>query len=248
MNEETARDSGIQHLMPIMKVIKSGEDLSKEDVFRDFFEKNKSAVYAVCKHYIPDTQIAEDLTQEAFIKFHQNIQSIRGSAIAFIKTIAANLSIDFWRKKKVQKESLIEEESRIVDKESIEDIGFILATVAESSEKIRQALTLLDEYCRTFLYYLSEGLRLNEISTIVNVTESKIRGDSSRCRRKAIYELCSLEGITFSDQEKLFVKGYFANPYTSKTKALGDLRIGEEDFEQLHRGILEKLYQFYCPE
>jgi|GEM_PF-1449645 len=224
------------------------ENLRNEKEFSAFFEKNRSLIYSLCRRYTEDCQSAEDLTQEAFVKFYQNVTSIRGSALAFLKTIAANLSVDWLRKRKTRKEDFDGNEALLADIDICDDAGFLEVISGECSKMIRKALASLDDNCKKFLFYLSEGLKLHEIAGLLGVSESKIRSDSSRCRRKAIYDLASLHASEFSESEQHFIEIYFKNLYVSKMSVMKSLSLSEEQFGALHAKILERLSQVYATE
>ena len=56
-------------------------------------------IYKYCYFKVGNTQLAEDLTQETFLKyFSQNSYINRGKPLAYLYTIAKNLCIDSYRK------------------------------------------------------------------------------------------------------------------------------------------------------
>lgn len=65
------------------------------------FEEQYDRVYRYCYYRLRHTQLAEDITQEAFLRYFESkgIESTR-RPLAFLYTIARNLCIDEYRKKK----------------------------------------------------------------------------------------------------------------------------------------------------
>ena len=56
-------------------------------------------IYKYCNFKVQDPQLAEDLTQETFLRFfEQNNYINRGKPLAYLYTIAKNLCIDAYRK------------------------------------------------------------------------------------------------------------------------------------------------------
>ena len=65
-------------------------------------------IYRYCFFRMQDHSLAEDLTQEAFLKFLEtSTYHDRGKPLAFLYTIARNLCIDHIRHKKTRPESVI---------------------------------------------------------------------------------------------------------------------------------------------
>lgn len=60
-------------------------------------------IYRYCFYKVRNSQVAEDITQEAFLKFFRHKQKIgRGEDMAYLYTIAKNLCIDFFRKRQTK--------------------------------------------------------------------------------------------------------------------------------------------------
>lgn len=74
--------------------MKGGFPLSLE--LKDQYDK----IYKYCYFKVKNAHIAEDLTQETFLKyFNQNSYISRGKTLAYLYTIAKNLCIDRYRKR-----------------------------------------------------------------------------------------------------------------------------------------------------
>lgn len=59
-------------------------------------------IYRYCYFKVKDVQLAEDLTQETFLKFFaQNTYISRGKPLAYLYTIAKNLCIDACKKREI---------------------------------------------------------------------------------------------------------------------------------------------------
>lgn len=57
-------------------------------------------IYTFCYFRVKNKQVAEDLTQETFLKYFENDYIEKGKKLAFLYTIARNLCIDYYRKNK----------------------------------------------------------------------------------------------------------------------------------------------------
>jgi RNA polymerase sigma factor (sigma-70 family) len=75
-----------------------------EEAFKTLVERHKSRIYTAVYLIVKDSDIAEDLLQDAFVKAINTIQSGRyneeGKFLPWILRIAHNLAIDYFRKQK----------------------------------------------------------------------------------------------------------------------------------------------------
>lgn len=80
-------------------------DLSPEEVnrlrFEDYLERFRRPIFIYVHRLVRDVHIAEDITQETFVRLYREISSIRDeTASAWTYRVARNLVTDFRRKKK----------------------------------------------------------------------------------------------------------------------------------------------------
>ncbi|MGV8122569.1 MAG: RNA polymerase sigma factor [Candidatus Xenobiia bacterium LiM19] len=221
-----------------------GEERNGCDWREDFFNRNVALVYNLILRAVKDHYYAEDLTQDTFIRFFQNCHSIHTSEAGYLKAIAARLSIDFLRKK--GRETPVYEHKDISDSRA-EVAGIIINM--ECASRLTGALKGLDDYTRSFIVTLSEGFKLRDLSLIFNVTTSKIRSDSVRCRRKAIQALCSEKDMKscFNEEETDFIDCY-THPYWSKKKVRDSKKLTDSDFTKIQKSVFTKIYCFYSPQ
>lgn len=83
----------------LIRKMKQGDD----DAFEKFVRKYYSQILQYCRYHCLDTEYAQDLTQEIFLKFIGNLQSYHhmGKAKNYLYTIAGNLCRNNARKKKI---------------------------------------------------------------------------------------------------------------------------------------------------
>ncbi len=116
-------------------------------------------IYRYCYYKVKNSVLAEDLTQETFLKyFAQNAYFERGKMLAYLYTIARNLCIDVFRK--IQPEILTED---IPGTDCFDQIEINLT--------LRQALKTLPEQERELLLlrYVNH-LSVGEISSILKIS------------------------------------------------------------------------------
>ena len=116
-------------------------------------------IYRFCYYKVKDPIVAEDLTQETFLKyFTQHSYIERGKKLAYLYTIARNLCIDSFRK--VQPETL---NSDLPDRDNFGQIELNIA--------LHQALkTLPIQEQELLLLRYANGLSIGEIVSIMGIS------------------------------------------------------------------------------
>ena len=119
-------------------------------------------VYRYCSFKVHDKRLAEDLTQETFLRyFMQHSYIHRGKQLAYLYTIARNLCIDYYRRH--QEEGLKEE----IAENPMEGV--------ENSLQLRMAVEKLPERMQELilLRYVNE-VSIKEICRIMGMSRSSI--------------------------------------------------------------------------
>lgn len=102
-------------------------------------EEQYDKIYRYCYFKINQREIAEDITQETFLRFLESSDYVNtGKAMQYLYTIARNLCVDEYRKRKME---LLNEE--VVDSNAEDDM---ITRVS-----VRMALAELDEADRELL-------------------------------------------------------------------------------------------------
>lgn len=116
-------------------------------------------VYKYCYYKVKNRDVAEDITQETFLKyFDQNSYISHGKPLAYLYTIAKNLCIDYFRQRKTEQldESL----------KSDFEIQSVLTTVV-----VRQAVeSLPSELAEVVLLRYGSELAIKEIATVLDIS------------------------------------------------------------------------------
>lgn len=141
-------------------------------------------MYNTCARIVKDTTEAEDIMQEAFLSAFDKINTYKGDVSfgAWLKKIVINKAIDAQRKKKEffeqidDKVSLIENDDYNIEIDELnkDKINKILKAVSQLSDGYRIVLTL----------YLFEGYDHDEISKILNISNSTSRSQYARAKIK----------------------------------------------------------------
>lgn len=129
-------------------------------------------MYVVAMRFVKNTDDAEDVLQESFIKAFQKIHQFKGEVTfgAWLKKIVVNKSIDFLKSKKQDMLTLDESYMQPVDNDdwTVEE-GISIEEVKEAIEK------LPDKYKYVVMMFLIEGFDHKEIAEVLDIEETTCR-------------------------------------------------------------------------
>lgn len=152
---------------------------TKEAQFKELFDKNSKIIYHLCYGYTGDSDSANDLMQETFIKVWQNLDGFRNQSqiSTWIYRIAINTCLSYLR---VEKRKVTDEIS-----------DFILENTAEPiSEKEEQVALLykcisqLEENERIIITLVLDEVPYPEIADISGISEGNLRVKIHRIKHK----------------------------------------------------------------
>lgn len=135
-----------------------------EEAFEKFVRKYYSQILQYCRYHCFDTEYAQDLTQETFLKFFGSLQTYHhmGKTINYLYTIAGNLCKNMAKKKKdmpVEQEVMEQEVDPGDEMERIETKICMEQALDELSPELREVI---------ILFYFQE-CKLTEIADILQV-------------------------------------------------------------------------------
>lgn len=140
--------------------------------YKALYTAHYPKVMRLCLGYVAgDLDVAEDLTQEIFIKIWENLKSFRNesSISTWIYRISVNTCLSKLRtRKKSYRTIAIIEVPEIIDEHS----------EAERENQLRQlyeCIQKLSETNRAIILLVLEGLPQNEISEIIGIKHDAIR-------------------------------------------------------------------------
>ena len=161
-----------------------------DTAFSALVKKYQKPVHALAWRKIGDFHIAEDITQETFLKAYQSLSTLKEPQrfASWLYVIAANYCKMWLRKKRLWTQSLENTSSAQLEKATYS--GYVIEenerTVAESQrEAVKKLLGKLQESERTVitLYYLGE-MTHEEISEFLGVSVAAIKNRLYRARRR----------------------------------------------------------------
>ena len=148
-------------------------------------------VFNASYRIVLNAQDAEEITQDAVMKAFDGLDNFKGSEkdfVAWVKTIAINRSIDFFRRH--SKEPFYEEINNTADQIEDDDTDFEDFPI----EKIKEALNNLpDGYRLTITMRLIEGMEFADIAERMEIKESTVRSQYARGLEKLRVESLKLK-------------------------------------------------------
>ena len=151
----------------------------QEELYNRFAPK----MYAVCLRYANNSNDAQDLLQEGFIKVYRNLHRFRaeGSFEGWIRRVFINSSIEHFRKKSAQLSTVSDKEENTIENTDIS----ALDSLAE-----KDIILLIQElspgYRTVFNLYVVEGYSHREIGELLGISEGTSK--SQLARAKAILQ------------------------------------------------------------
>jgi RNA polymerase sigma-70 factor (ECF subfamily) len=145
---------------------------------RLLYDRFSSMMYAVCLRYSDNTEDANDVMQEGFIKVYKSLPKFRaeGSFEGWVRRIFINTSIEHYRKKvklynvsEVQENTIEDSELNALDSLATKDI---LNIINELSPGYKQVFNL----------HVIEGYSHKEIAEMTGITEGTSKSQLARAK------------------------------------------------------------------
>ncbi len=154
--------------------------------FEKLLEKYLKHIFNFVFQFVKDASVAEDLTQETFVKAWRNIKKFdkKRSFKTWIFTIAKNTTYDYFKKKKTTPFSSFVDEEGNNRLENISDGNILPDEILERKNiaiEMEEKLKEIPEKYRIILTMLyKEDFSLSEISEILGVPYNTIKSGHAR--------------------------------------------------------------------
>ncbi len=151
-----------------------GDRRMQEELYNRFSPR----MYAVCLRYAGNSEEAQDILQEGFIKIFKKLDSFRGegSFEGWVRRVFVNTAIEHFRRKKYLTPVTEKEENTIEGKytSALDDLAAkdIMALVQELSPGYRTVFNM----------YVVEGYSHKEIGEILGISEGTSKSQLSRAK------------------------------------------------------------------
>lgn len=165
---------------------KEGSSKAQFEVYRLYFMAMFNASFRI----VNDSQEAEDIMQESFLKAFQNLDQYKGDVSfgSWLKKIVINQSLDHLRKQKLLFDTLeslnndsysTDQEDEYTEDETLFEVGKIRNEIGNLPQGYRIVLSL----------YLLEGYDHDEIAEILGISSSTSRSQFARARKRLLENL-----------------------------------------------------------
>jgi RNA polymerase sigma-70 factor (ECF subfamily) len=158
------------------------------------YSKYSSKMLSVCRQYIKDLQLAEDVMITAFMKVFVNLSRFenKGSFEGWIRRIMVNECISFIRVQKnicfVENEVFFEESFNNIESQfSVEDLQFLIDN-------------LPDGYKLVFNLYAIEGYKHQEIANLLGIKEGTSKSQLSQARKMLKEQVSKLKNYCYGTE------------------------------------------------
>ena len=170
----------------LIRRILAGDEIA----FAELVKRYQKPVHTLAWRKIGDFHIAEDITQEVFLKVYQGLRTLKHPKqfSGWLYVITANLCATWLRKKRIQTQPLEDAERTMPQRDAYSRhvVEERTNTAAESQrEVVKKLLAKLKESERTVmaLHYLGE-MTVEEISQFLGVSASTIKSRLRRARQR----------------------------------------------------------------
>jgi RNA polymerase sigma factor (sigma-70 family) len=166
----------------------------KEKVIEQLMDLYSEKVYLLAYSFVKDRGLAEDISQEVFLKAYKYLDSFRGEATlkSWIYRITVNTSKDFLKKKSLKqlllKSSLLENFSRTESTET----SFLNAN--RNEELLQLILTLPIKYREVIVLHYFYDVKINELSSTLDLNTNTVKTRLSRGRDMLRRKITAKEG------------------------------------------------------
>ncbi|MEL4307805.1 RNA polymerase sigma factor [Joostella sp. CR20] len=145
------------------------------------YDKYCDGMFCVAMRYVKNTDDAQDVMQEAFIKAFQKLNQFKAEVTfgAWLKRIVINKCLDFLKSKHQEVVAINENMSLLKDDDTWEINETIDVAVIKNVIE-----TLSDKYKYVLMLYLIEGYDHDEISQILGINNATSRTNLLRGKQK----------------------------------------------------------------
>nr|WP_255816908.1 sigma-70 family RNA polymerase sigma factor [Bacillus cereus group sp. BfR-BA-01491] len=157
-------------------MIEAFEIEDKEDLIDEIMNKYGQEVLQLVYSYVNNKEVAEDLTQDIFVKCYKSLHTYKGNSNlkTWLWRIAINHCKDYlksWYNKKV----IVTEDDFTYMESQKESVEQIVIQSAEDSRLASAVMNLPIKYREVIYLFYYEELSIKEIAIVIDVKENTIK-------------------------------------------------------------------------
>jgi len=168
-----------EHIATLLQQCLEGNQNAQLAVYNQYYK----AMYNISLRIVKQTDEAEDVMQESFLKAFTKLHTYKGEVAfgAWLKRIVINNSIQHYRKQQKMKEVGLDEVLyKVEDNEvGVPDHAF---TELKAQKVMKTMSRLKDNYRISLTLHLIEGYDYDEVSRIMNISYANCRTTISRAK------------------------------------------------------------------
>ncbi len=164
-------------------------------VFDEAFTLHHRTVFRTARSVVQDAMLAEDVTQEVFLRLYNNLDSIIDEEMLrpWLIRVALNVARNTIRtniRANTREENYVKE---------IDDVSNVTAEKEleqrEQAQEVHRALSLIKEPLRSCLVLKQQGLSYREIAESLSLTETSIGTFVARARKEFVRHYGKIGGV-----------------------------------------------------
>lgn len=164
----------------LLRALKSGNIDTIELVFNYIYDKYKPLVIFVASKYVQRIDVIDDIVQETFISFFNNISAVKTNIKSYLTTTVKNKAIDYIRRNK--KIELVDDIENIDINNYFEDVKNSDESYIELVDSLKK--TVGEEDAIIILMHLIDDLKFEEIACKYNINTKTIKSRYYRALKK----------------------------------------------------------------
>ncbi|MFT3993772.1 MAG: RNA polymerase sigma-70 factor [Dysgonomonas sp.] len=145
--------------------------------FEKLFYNLQPRLYAYCRKYVDDTELAKDIVQECFGNLWDNYDNISSSKEYYLFRSVHNQCISHFRNRKVHYRYEDEIKAALKEIEISPEISYPLAELymKEVEDMLEQSINNLPEKCKQiFIMSRYHGMKNKEIADALNISSRTV--------------------------------------------------------------------------
>lgn len=164
--------------------------------FEEAFTLHHRTVFRAARSVLRDEMLAEDVTQEVFLKLHHNMEAIENEEMLrpWLIRVALNVAKNTLRgniRANTREENYVKETDESTDFTAEKDYE-----QRENAKEVNRALSLIKEPLRSCLILKQQGLSYKEIASSLDLNETSIGTFVARARQEFVRHYGKIGGKT----------------------------------------------------